>query len=100
MIISEIYGAGEDRSRFDVSGEQLARLIKLANPHKPVYFLPHFEAIMDYLQSNPVEDEMVLMLGAGDITQLSRQLIERLSAQKVIYASERRSKRPAKASAS
>lgn len=74
VIITDIYGAGEHPEDFDVSSEQLANLIKQRAPQKEVYYLKTLEDICQFLGKNRIDNEIILTMGAGTITNLSRML--------------------------
>lgn len=76
LILTDIYGACEDAIE-DISGKFLYKEIK-KHGHKDVAYLPKGE-LKDYLLNNIKRGDMVLMLGAGDITAVSEEVAEELS---------------------
>ncbi len=79
LIVTEIYPAGETPIP-GVSGRALYQEIK-QHGHKNVHFEPKFERIPVLLQRLACPNDMILVLGAGNIYRIIPEIIERLEAK-------------------
>ena len=73
IIIADIYPARETNT-FGVSAEKLAE--KIASSGKNCRFIDSFDNIESYLLSTTRSGEMILILGAGDIDEVARNLVK------------------------
>lgn len=71
IIVTHVYDA-RNTGKNGVSGEQLADAIKLEN--KNTKYIESFLDIVEELKSSITDNDVVLVMGAGDITQVSTQL--------------------------
>ena len=76
LIVTSIYGAGETPIE-GVTGENLATAIK-ARGHQHVIYIPDKDRIVDELMSVILPNDIVITVGAGDISQVGRDLSKRL----------------------
>ena len=76
LILTEIYAAGEDRIE-GVEARALYEGIR-EHGHKDVTFLENKRKIVDHLLKTLQPGDMVITLGAGDIWQVSDELVKRL----------------------
>jgi len=76
IIITDIYPAGE-LALEGVSGRSIYDRIKEHTPGKPAYFLPK-EEITSHILKIIKPDDLMVTLGAGDITKTCDELVERL----------------------
>ncbi len=74
IIITEIYSAGENQEQYNVSSLDLVKLIKERSPNKEVYYFKELEEIASFLEKNRINNELILTMGAGTITNLSKML--------------------------
>lgn len=81
LIVTDIYAAGEQPIP-GVTAEKLCERIRSLTD-KPVRYLPKNE-IVDYLLSLVKPHDLVMTLGAGDITRLSDELTEALKKQSTV----------------
>ncbi|HID05592.1 MAG TPA: UDP-N-acetylmuramate--L-alanine ligase, partial [Armatimonadetes bacterium] len=72
--VTEIYSAWEQPIA-GVSGQLIADAIKAVCPDKPVFFKHDFDAIIEDVRNEVNDDDMVLVLGAGDIYRVAYQLV-------------------------
>jgi len=94
IILTDIYAASENPLDFDVDIQQLVQSTRQAHPQKPVLYFQSLEEIRDYLWSHLEPHELILTLGAGNITELSRMLVGKSLApnpkteqeNKIVYA--------------
>jgi len=77
VIISEIYAAG-DSPIPGITGRALAEEIA-AHGHKGVRFIGELEAIVEELPKELAAGDLVLTLGAGDISKLGARIVAKLS---------------------
>lgn len=76
LIVTSIYGAGETPIE-GVTGENLATAIK-ARGHQHVIYVPDKDRVVDELMSEIRTNDIVITVGAGDISQVGRDLSRRL----------------------
>lgn len=76
LIVTSIYGAGEEPVE-GVTAEKLAHAIQ-AHGHRHVIYMPEKEAIVDALVQMIRQNDIVITVGAGDIWQVGRELLEKL----------------------
>jgi len=79
VVVTNIYPAGEP-SLEGVTGSSVYDRIKEHAPDKPVYFLPK-EEIVPHILKIIKPDDLIITLGAGDITKTCDELVERLKNQ-------------------
>jgi UDP-N-acetylmuramate--alanine ligase len=77
VVLTDVYGAGETPVP-GVTGKLVADAICSEFPGRPVAYLPHRHELVAYLTSHVREGDVVLTLGAGDITSLGEELLQRL----------------------
>jgi UDP-N-acetylmuramate--alanine ligase len=80
LIVTEIYPAGE-KPIPQVSGKGLYEEIRQFG-HKNVYFEPEMEKIPPLLEKLVLPNDMILVLGAGNIYRIIPETIRRLEAKK------------------
>jgi len=78
VVVTEIYAAREDPIA-GVSGSAVARAARRAGA--PVAWVPDRDAVADALVDLVRPGDVVLTMGAGDITQLGRELLGRLGGR-------------------
>jgi UDP-N-acetylmuramate--alanine ligase len=79
LVVMDIYPAGEAAIE-GVSGQDLADAIR-AHGHRDVVYLNDRERILAHLDDVLRPGDLVLTLGAGDVGQLGRALLERLEGR-------------------
>ena len=72
IIITDIYAAREDNT-YNISAQDLVNKIKGLG--KDAIYISDFNNIANYLKSHVKQDDIVVTLGAGTITNLSKYLI-------------------------
>ncbi len=77
LIVTEIYGAGE-RPIDGVNGESMADAISKAG-YGLVYYAPDRATLLDLLAKVSRSGDTVMTLGAGDITAVGPEFLERLA---------------------
>ena len=78
LIVSSIYGAGEAPVE-GVTAEKLARAIQ-AHGHCHVNYIPNKDEIVNTLVELVRPNDIVITVGAGDIWQVGRALLDKLRA--------------------
>lgn len=78
VIISDIYSAGE-KPIVGISSKLIVEMVEKEGGG--AIYLPRQEEIIDYLKSHVKPGDLVMTLGAGDIWQVGRKLLERLSEE-------------------
>jgi UDP-N-acetylmuramate--alanine ligase len=79
IIITDIYSANEPPIE-GIDARCVSDKIKEYSPHKQVNFLPK-EEIAAHISKIIKPDDLVITLGAGDITKICDELVERLTRQ-------------------
>ena len=77
IVITDIYGAGEG-PRPGVTGKLVSDAVAENLPGRSIAYLPHRNEVLDYLAVNLRPGDLVLTLGAGDITAYGDDLLGRL----------------------
>lgn len=80
VVLMEIYGAGEDPVP-GVTGRLVAESIEKAFPDKSVVYFAHRDEVVAHLGDTLVDGDLVLTLGAGDVTTIGDEILERLAAR-------------------
>jgi UDP-N-acetylmuramate--alanine ligase len=80
IAVMDVYGAGEPPVP-GVSGKLVADAICAQLPGRPVAYLPHRSEVMEYLVRSVRPGDALLTLGAGDVTALGEELLQRLGAK-------------------
>ncbi len=78
LIVTSIYGAGEAPIE-NVTAEKLAESIH-AHGHRQVLYVPDADEITDVLMEVTQPEDIVITLGAGDISKVGREFLKRLQA--------------------
>lgn len=79
VVVTDVYGAGEEPVP-GVSGKLVADAVCRAFPGRPVAYLPHRDELVSYLAATSRPGDAVLTLGAGDVTAVGEELLERIAA--------------------
>jgi UDP-N-acetylmuramate--alanine ligase len=75
VLITEVYGAGE-MPQPGVNGKLLVDAICETQGHPEVYYIPQQDAIPGVLQNVSRRGDLVLTLGAGDISKAGEDLLD------------------------
>ena len=79
VIITDVYGAREQPVP-GVSGKLVADAACLSYPGRPVAYLPHRDELLRYLEDSLRPGDLLLTLGAGDITLVGPAMLDLLRA--------------------
>jgi UDP-N-acetylmuramate--alanine ligase len=74
LVLTEVYSAGEEPIP-GVSGKLVLDAVLETCPHSRVAFLPTLNEVKDFLLTIVREGDLVLTLGAGDVTLLGDELL-------------------------
>jgi UDP-N-acetylmuramate--alanine ligase len=80
VVVTDVYPAGE-QPRPGVTGKLVVNAILDAHPRSRVVWLPRREDLVPFLAGELRPGDLCLTLGAGDITSLPDELLERLEAR-------------------
>lgn len=80
VVLTEVYSAGEAPIP-GVSGKTLVRAVLSHHPRARVAYLPHRSEIVPYITDRLEPGDLVLTLGAGDITSLGPDIVSALSSR-------------------
>ena len=79
VLITEVYGAGE-MPQPGVNGKLVVDAICETNGHPDVYYIPQQDDVPKVLREISERGDVVLTLGAGDISRAGEELLELLGA--------------------
>ena len=79
VVVTDVYGAGEEPVP-GVTGKLVADAVCRALPGRPVAYLPHRDELVSYLAATSRRGDAVLTLGAGDVTAVGEELLDRIAA--------------------
>jgi UDP-N-acetylmuramate--alanine ligase len=74
VVITDVYGAGEDPVP-GVTGKLISDAICTTVPGRGVAYLPHRSDVVSYLRAITREGDLVLTLGAGDVTSVGDEFL-------------------------
>jgi UDP-N-acetylmuramate--alanine ligase len=74
LIITEVYASGENPIP-GVSGKLLIDYLSENNFSKKLVYLPKINDIVEYLKQKIRKDNLIILMGAGDITRVSDSLL-------------------------
>ena len=78
LIVTSIYSAGEAPIE-NVTAEKLAESIE-AHGHRNVLYVPDTDEVADVLMKITQPEDIVITLGAGDISKVGREFLSKLQA--------------------
>jgi len=78
VILMEVYSAGETPIP-GVTGKTIVEELLLADPRARVTYLPHRSDIPAYLALSSREGDLVITMGAGDVTALAPEILRALT---------------------
>lgn len=73
IIILDIYAARETNT-FNISSKDLVE--KINSKGKKALYMPNFEEVVSYIKENVKENDIVITLGAGTVTQIGPMLVK------------------------
>ena len=76
-VVTDVYGAGEDPIP-GVTGKLAVDALAEASPGKKLVYLPHRSDVARFLASDVHPGDLVLTLGAGDITMVAEETLNRM----------------------
>ena len=74
IILLDIYAARETNT-FDISSKDLQDKINSLSPNKAIY-MPDFDEVVSYLKENIKENDIIITLGAGTVTEIGPMLLK------------------------
>ncbi len=77
VVVTEVYGAGEEPIP-GVTGKLVVDSLAAVAPGKRLVYLPRRSEVIDFLAGEVRDGDLVLTLGAGDITMVAEETLERL----------------------
>ena len=77
LFVMDIFAAGE-LAIPGVTGKAVARVVESACPDKPVSFVPNRHELVRQIAATSQEGDIVITMGAGDVTALGPQIIAAL----------------------
>ena len=81
VLITEVYGAGE-MPQPGVNGKLIVDAICETPGHPDVYYIPQMDAISGVVRDISEKGDLVLTLGAGDISKVGEDLLDLLEEQR------------------
>jgi UDP-N-acetylmuramate--alanine ligase len=79
VVITDVYGAGEQPVP-GVTGKLIADAACTSLPGRPVAYLPHRGELIEYLRRSLVSGDLLLTMGAGDVTTVGEQIMKQLES--------------------
>lgn len=80
VVLMDVYGAGETPIP-GVSGKTLVDAMLQTNPRAEVAYFPHRGDIESYVASRVRSGDLVLTMGAGDVTTVGPELVRAIAAR-------------------
>ena len=77
VVVTDIYGAGEEPTP-GVTGKLIADSVSEQLPGRPLAYIPHRRDLVTYVAATARPGDLVLTMGAGDITTLAVDLMLQL----------------------
>jgi len=77
VVVTDVYGAGE-RPMPGVTGKLLVEALTESAPGKRVIYLPRRSDVAPFLAGAIRDGDLVLTMGAGDITMVAESILEQL----------------------
>ena len=77
VVLTDVYGAGETPIP-GITGKLLVESLTEASPAKRVVYLPKRADVVQFLSTEVRTGDLVLTLGAGDITMVPDEALERI----------------------
>jgi UDP-N-acetylmuramate--alanine ligase len=77
VVVTDVYGAGEQTIP-GVTGKLVVDALAEAAPGKRVVYLPRRSEIASFLAAEVRDGDLVLTLGAGDITMVGEETLDRI----------------------
>ena len=77
VVITDVYGAGEEPVP-GVTGKLISDSVCSTIPGRPVAYIPHRADVITYLTATAGPGDLILTLGAGDISSVGEELLTRL----------------------
>jgi len=75
LIITDVYGSGEQPIP-GVTGKLLLDSLIAEGYRKKIVYIPKLQDVSEYLQQNMRKNDMVLVMGAGDVTRITEELLK------------------------
>jgi len=76
VVLAEIYAARE-KNIYQLSSKKLLEKIKEKHPTKDVCFFSDFKSIADFAYNNAEKGDIVITMGAGDICEVGKMILEK-----------------------
>lgn len=77
VILTDVYGAGEEPIP-GITGKLIVNSILQSHPWMQVVYLPRMSEIINYLMPIIRQDDLLLIMGAGDIYSIGQELVSSL----------------------
>ena len=77
VVVTDVYGAAQDPIP-GVTGQLVADGVRLADPSAVVVYLPHRQAVVDYLDDEVRAGDLIVTMGCGDVWMLGDATLERI----------------------
>ena len=73
IIVTDIYAARE-KNTYDISSKDL--VTEITKLGRKAYYISDFDEIVNFVKSNALNNDVVVTLGAGTVTEISKMLAE------------------------
>ncbi|MFA5015099.1 MAG: UDP-N-acetylmuramate--L-alanine ligase [Actinomycetota bacterium] len=75
LIITDVYGSGEQPIP-GITGKTLIDTLLDNGFRNKIIYIPKLQDVTEYLEINMKQDDMVLLMGAGDITRVTDEILK------------------------
>jgi len=80
LILTKIYAAREENV-YNISSEDLLEAIKKQHPEIDAVYIENFDDIVDYINDNAKKNDIVMTMGAGDVSSIAPKILDKLNTQ-------------------
>ncbi len=78
LIVTKIYAAREENI-YNITAEDLLSSIKKQHPEIDAVYIDNFDDIIDYISLNAKSKDIVMTMGAGDISSIAPKILDKLN---------------------
>ncbi|MEI7620023.1 MAG: UDP-N-acetylmuramate--L-alanine ligase [Candidatus Falkowbacteria bacterium] len=76
LVLLDIYGSAREKQG-GVSSLDLLKKIKKHSPNLEINYIPTLEKVTEYLKGKATKNDLILLMGAGDVFRVGKELIKK-----------------------
>ncbi len=76
LVLLDIYGSAREKQG-GVSSADLFQRIKKYSPNLAINHIPTLDKVVEYLKSRAGKDDLILLMGAGDVFRVGKELLKK-----------------------